>query len=141
MTAEQLELYPDEPSSRPDSPVKTSRSPESARGSTATDPHSSSMSLASSSNSVPPGWSSRTFQDSSAPMGQTTSIDAYAAGLIDGEGCIYLQDSARKSEGQRSFSVVVEVGMTVKALPVLEALQRAYGGRIYSTRPATEKWA
>ena len=69
-----------------------------------------------------------------------TDIDAYVAGLIDGEGCIYLQDSTRKGQGRRAFCLVVEVGMASKARPVLEFLQKTYGGTICKSRDATERW-
>jgi hypothetical protein len=68
------------------------------------------------------------------------TIDAYAAGLVDGEGCIYVMDSSRYGPGSISHYPVVEVGMTQKALTVLRLLQRTYGGSLYEMRKATEKW-
>lgn len=64
------------------------------------------------------------------------SIDAYAAGLIDGEGCIYLQ----KNRQGKSFTICVEIGMAAKALHLLRSMQVQYGGSIVLTRPATERW-
>jgi hypothetical protein len=60
---------------------------------------------------------------------------AYAAGLIDGEGCISV---AHRME--RIYYPRVDVGMSIKGLPVLEALKKRYGGAINVTRQATEKW-
>ena len=51
-----------------------------------------------------------------------------------------MQDSGRKGPNQQSYCVAVEVGMTAKALAVLESLQRQYGGSVNLSRPATEKW-
>lgn len=62
------------------------------------------------------------------------TIDAYAAGLLDGEGCVGM------SKGPRSFGLRIDFGMTAKALSVLEQLQREYGGKITSHREATERW-
>ena len=62
------------------------------------------------------------------------STDAYAAGLIDGEGCIYVVKETR------SYYAVVEVGMTAKASSVLSWMKANYGGKIYVGRAATEKW-
>jgi hypothetical protein len=63
---------------------------------------------------------------------------AYAAGLIDGEGCISISVSPKKA-GQ-IFYPRVDVGMSVKAMPVLQALMRRYGGTINHTRKQTDKW-
>jgi hypothetical protein len=72
---------------------------------------------------------------------QPPSTDAaYAAGILDGEGCIYVQDSTRKSPTRRAFYAVVEVGMSVKGMPAMRWMQTRYGGSIYRTRLATEKW-
>jgi hypothetical protein len=62
--------------------------------------------------------------------------DAYAAGLIDGEGCIGIQESA----GQRVYSVRVDVGMTTKAMSVLTRLHRQYGGTLRRNRAQTDRW-
>jgi hypothetical protein len=65
-------------------------------------------------------------------------IDAYAAGLVDGEGCIYVQDSVRKGSGRRAYSATVEIGMAEKAKSLLTAMQ---GGTVKSSRPASDRWA
>ena len=59
------------------------------------------------------------------------SIDAYAAGLIDGEGCIQV---TKKGHAR------LEMGMGVAALEVLHEMAEEYGGSVRLTRPATEKW-
>jgi hypothetical protein len=68
-------------------------------------------------------------------------IDAYAAGLVDGEGCIYIQDSTRKGAGRRAYSATVEIGMAEKAKSLLTAMQRVYGGTVKPSRPASDRWA
>lgn len=60
--------------------------------------------------------------------------DAYAAGLIDGEGCIGIAHS------NGVFSARVDVGMTSKARGLLDALRREYGGMIRNSRPGTAQW-
>ena len=60
---------------------------------------------------------------------------AYAAGLIDGEGCVLIQESKGPT-----YHHLVTIGMTEKALAVLRAMQRQYGGALKCARPATEKW-
>lgn len=60
---------------------------------------------------------------------------AYVAGLIDGEGCIAIYESKG-----RTFYHSVTVGMTAKALPILEQLKEKYGGKVTKTRDATERW-
>lgn len=70
--------------------------------------------------------------------------DAYVAGLIDGEGCIYLSPSGRESRNRamrKGFSVSLEIGMTLAAKPVLTALHHQYGGYLGMAREATEKWS
>lgn len=63
------------------------------------------------------------------------TIDAYAAGLIDGEGCI----GVSKSKGG-TYAARIDVGMSSKARILLERLQRAYGGSIRNSRPGTDRW-
>lgn len=58
--------------------------------------------------------------------------DAYAAGLVDGEGTIYID---------KNLAVRLEVQMAEKALQVLERLRDEYGGTVKLCRPETEKWA
>lgn len=63
------------------------------------------------------------------------TIDAYAAGLFDGEGSIGLGQTGL------AWSIACHTGMTVKAKTVLDAMAVEYGGRVRLHRPATEKWA
>jgi len=76
---------------------------------------------------------SKTYQDSS----QADPRFAYAAGLIDGEGCIRIQRQTTKE----TYTVVVQISMTVKARSVLLAMQREFGGNLYSQDFKREKWA
>lgn len=62
------------------------------------------------------------------------TIDVYAAGLIDGEGCIGIV------ERKGIYNIRIDVGMTVKAQPLLEMLEREYGGCVVLSRRATSKW-
>jgi len=58
--------------------------------------------------------------------------------LIDGEGCISLAASRQRS--RTYYNVRIDVGMTDKAMAVLEWLRLNYGGVINHFRKATEKW-
>ena len=62
---------------------------------------------------------------------------AYAAGIIDGEGCLYVQVSKRTD----TYTPVVSVGMTDRGKVVLDGLAEAFGGRVRLYRPETKKWA
>jgi hypothetical protein len=62
-------------------------------------------------------------------------INAYAAGLIDGEGCITIAHRE-----MTSFSVRIDVGMSAKGMPCLTKLRDSFGGKIRKTREKTEKW-
>lgn len=72
-----------------------------------------------------------------SPHRSTTNATAaaYAAGLVDGEGCIWI---SRKG---LAYSAMVQVGMTLKAKPMLERMQREWGGSLNKTREATDRWA
>lgn len=61
-----------------------------------------------------------------------TRVAAYAAGLIDGEGCIYVRP--------RDFHLMLNIGMTKPGLGALEMMQRTFGGRLRMDRPATDVW-
>lgn len=50
--------------------------------------------------------------------------DAYAAGLIDGEGYIRIRQAGT------SYQVQLKIGMTDRGLPALKRMQRLYGGAI-----------
>ena len=59
----------------------------------------------------------------------------YAAGLIDGEGCIHLDVP------KGTYRARVSIGMTEPALHILREMQEEWGGTIYLHRPATDRWA
>jgi hypothetical protein len=65
--------------------------------------------------------------------------DAYAAGLIDGEGCISVSRHSTKSG--YIYAVRVEVGMSIKAMTVLQWLAKHFGGTIRKTRKGSQQWA
>jgi hypothetical protein len=65
-------------------------------------------------------------------------MDAYAAGLIDGEGCISILCSKKRSV--RYYGATVDVGMTKKALPILKRMKQEYGGTIIKRRNKTHRW-
>lgn len=62
--------------------------------------------------------------------------DAYAAGLIDGEGCIYISAYS----GGKQYGARIDVGMSARALRLLEAMQANYGGSIRKTRKRSDRW-
>jgi hypothetical protein len=75
---------------------------------------------------------SRTSPDS-FPV--TPSIAAYAAGIIDGEGCIGIAAS------RGYLHTRIDVGMTDKGQPILDFLVSNFpGGAIRNTRAGTSKW-
>jgi hypothetical protein len=59
--------------------------------------------------------------------------DTYAAGLIDGEGYIGIQESGG------SFQVRLKVTMTDKGMVALRRMERLHGGKIDGPRAATER--
>ena len=61
--------------------------------------------------------------------------DAYAAGLIDGEGCI----SITPHNKERIFYARVDVGMGLKGLPSLERLKDKIRGQHFGTGRASEQ--
>jgi len=83
---------------------------------------------------APDSPSSRTSPDS---YPHQTGLDAaYAAGLIDGEGCIGI-----RTKRDTYFMVTVEITMAKKGLPVLRHIQSIFGGRLKLTVHATAKTA
>lgn len=62
------------------------------------------------------------------------STDAYAAGLIDGEGCVYI---AKKGGG---YQLRLQIAMTTKARKTLEWMQKSYGGRLNNLPRSNKKW-
>jgi hypothetical protein len=61
---------------------------------------------------------------------------AYAAGLIDGEGCLQI---VRATKGL-AYGIRMDMGMT-KALPLLQSLRAVYGGTVRPHRAKTDRWA
>ena len=61
---------------------------------------------------------------------------AYVAGLVDGEGCITIE-VARK----RFFYPRLYMGMSAKALPILELIHKEYGGTLRQHRAETLRWS
>lgn len=59
-------------------------------------------------------------------------MDTYAAGLIDGEGYIGIQEAGG------SFQVRLKVSMSDKGLPALRRMEQVYGGKVEPDRPATD---
>ena len=82
---------------------------------------------------IPDTSSSRTCPDFAIPEGSSPE-DAYAAGLIDGEGCLTITCSGRY------YTARVEVGMTERALPVIQSMRKRYGGKVTKMREASPKW-
>jgi hypothetical protein len=113
------------------SPVNHSASPANAAAKE-TNASSGPSFFASSPSFGLGGSSSKTCRDSrptSPTMSRTT--DVYAAGLIDGEGCLYID---------RTLTPMLDVGMAESAMPLLAKLKTTYGGTLKKFRPATEEW-
>jgi hypothetical protein len=79
--------------------------------------------------------SSRTSQPFSVPPSADPE-DAFAAGLIEGEGSLTI---TKNSKG--FCSARIEIGMTKPALPILQWIAERYGGKVSKSREATERWA
>lgn len=62
--------------------------------------------------------------------------DAYAAGILDGEGCLTVGLNKRVM----TYDSRIYVGMTEKAIGVLRQLKMKFGGSLKKTRNATAKW-
>ena len=65
-----------------------------------------------------------------------THQDIYLAGLIDGEGTISIWGKPGKQ-----YYPCIQVGMSEKALGLLQALAKDYGGNVRRFRPATSAWS
>ena len=61
---------------------------------------------------------------------------AYVAGLVDGEGCLGVRNHFKSY-----YACTLEIGMSTKALPILNHLWQTYGGSISISRNGTEKWS
>ncbi len=67
----------------------------------------------------------------------SSHLNAYVAGLIDGEGSLTIERSSSKSGDY--YSARIDVGMT-KSDDILKILQSTYGGGINLMRKKTAKW-
>lgn len=82
-------------------------------------------------NSGRDGLLSRT-SPASCPLPMPDMTDAaYAAGLVDGEGCLMLA---------KDLQPILFVGMTIKAKAVLDQMAHRWGGMVGHRRKATVKW-
>ncbi len=63
-------------------------------------------------------------------------INAYAAGILDGEGCITIAHG-----NMTSFSARIDIGMTVKGIACLQRIQSEFGGSIRLQKKNNAKWA
>lgn len=76
-------------------------------------------------------------ESSSLPLKRIQMVqDAYAAGLLDGEGCLHLTQSGKK---RAAWTAKVTINMAVGALPVLRAMHETYGGGLCQSRDQSEK--
>lgn len=113
--------------------AKTSPSPERGPGFLVQGRDSGASTSAAFATFDPNTSLSKTCPDFSVPEG-TSPEDAYAAGLIDGEGSLTI------TQRKRYYTARIEIGMTERALPVLHSMQTSYGGKVSQLRDATEKW-
>lgn len=65
----------------------------------------------------------------------STRFDAYAAGLVDGEGCI----TAKSTKAGTGMGIRVLIGMATKAGEVLKRMQTEYSGTLITQTPANPK--
>lgn len=76
--------------------------------------------------------------------GQPEPLIAYLAGLIDGEGCIYIGRSYAKAivsrtTGSRQY-LFLSVSVTSTTLPLMLWLKKNFGGSYRSKRPQQDNW-
>ena len=62
-------------------------------------------------------------------------FDAYAAGLVDGEGCI----TAKSTKSGTGIGIRVLIGMSTKAQAVLNRMCSIYGGTLITQNPSNPK--
>lgn len=65
----------------------------------------------------------------------STRFDAYAAGLVDGEGCI----TAKTTKANTGMGIRVLIGMATKASEVLKRMQSEYSGTLITQTPVNAK--
>ncbi len=111
--------------------ARTYHSPELVPGWRAPGVVSGTSSRESSLRSDPDGSLSKTSQVfSRQPMPNMTDA-AYAAGLVDGEGCLLLTPQ---------WQPALYVGMSVKARALLDQMAQRWGGTVRAKQKATAKW-
>lgn len=81
---------------------------------------------------MPPTSEPRTDGPASSSLGEIVDL-SYAAGLIDGEGYIGIQEAGG------SMQLRLKIVMTDKGLPSLIAMHRAFGGKLAEDRPIGER--
>lgn len=120
-----------------DSPARTSATQASAPASTASaaDCGPSTPELLASYDPATSSWKTSAPSCQAATNTNSQLTAAYVAGLIDGEGCLWV----RASKG-RWFSPRCDIGMSAKGLPVLRMMKEQFGGALCQQREATEKW-
>lgn len=67
----------------------------------------------------------------------THRFDVYAAGLVDGEGCI----TAKSAKSGTGMGIRVLVGMATKAQEILVRMQSTYGGTLITQEPSNKSHA
>jgi len=71
----------------------------------------------------------------------TTPWDAaYAAGLIDGEGCIGSHRRRARLSERTYYTARVQIGMTLPGLAALQYMQERWAGSLTMTRRETTEW-
>jgi hypothetical protein len=81
---------------------------------------------------IPDTSSLKTCLGFSLPEDGNKEFAAYAAGLLDGEGCLTI---STRSEGfGHGVYPKVHINMTTKGLPALQAMAQAYGGTVRLSR-------
>lgn len=120
--------------SLPGCPVHQCLSPAGDSGPLTND-GSGLMPVGLSERSSRPGCSSKTCR--ACTLGPANAFDAYAAGLIDGEGSITL---GPKLKGRyKSYVIQVGVEMSIKAITILNQMHKVYGGTMGINRQKGQK--
>lgn len=134
-TCEPSEQTPPSPStsSPGGSPARGPARPASEEASTIRKPFCGARCSEPLASFDPSTSSSRTLPPFCQSAEALDPIDAYAAGLIDGEGCISIH--------RQQFTVHIDIGMTEPGLDLLNEMAKRYGGNVRPFRAATDRWA
>src|SRR5450756_1182686 len=117
--------------------ARTYPSQESAgESSAAIAPDSGSSTPGSFGRLNPDGSISKTSPDYSRE--EDPDFHAYVAGLIDGEGCIGIRE--QRISGKVYYRCTLEIGMTMKAIPILNRIHAELGGSLNISRSGTKDW-